>query len=249
MESVVHQSPGDVLLVDARVLEPAQIQNHLVGDPSVRPRVQHRIVRLQAGLQIVRAEDGLAAGGRQPFGAQHADVAIRNEQHAGAAPWRRRDCRNGMLTTHRHHGVAGQVRREMRGHGNRSHAGSSPAMRDGKRLVQVEMTDIGADLSRAREPNLRVHVGAVHVHLPAVLVHDVADFLDAILEHAVRGGIRNHQGGKPLAVLFALALRSSTSTLPCSSVRTTTTRMPAATAVAGLVPWADAGISTTSRCA
>ena len=36
--------------------------------------------------------------------------------------------------------------------------------------------------------------------------------------------------------------------LPSRVLATTTTRMPAMTALAGLVPCADAGISTTSRC-
>ena len=45
----------------------------------------------------------------------------------------------------------------------------------------------------------------------------------------------------------ALRLRSSTSTLPMSSQSTTTTRIPAITALAALVPWADDGIRHTSR--
>ena len=36
--------------------------------------------------------------------------------------------------------------------------------------------------------------------------------------------------------------------LPSAVLATTTTRMPAMTALAGLVPCAEAGISTTSRC-
>ena len=38
------------------------------------------------------------------------------------------------------------------------------------------------------------------------------------------------------------------SMLPDSSVATTTTRMPAITADAAFVPWADAGMRQTSRC-
>ena len=45
-----------------------------------------------------------------------------------------------------------------------------------------------------------------------------------------------------------LACRSATSTLPASSQATTTTRMPAMTALAALVPCAELGIRQTSRC-
>jgi hypothetical protein len=46
----------------------------------------------------------------------------------------------------------------------------------------------------------------------------------------------------------AFFLKSSTSMFPSLVLATTRTRMPAMTALAGLVPCADAGISTTSRC-
>ena len=50
----------------------------------------------------------------------------------------------------------------------------------------------------------RVHVRAVHVHLPAVLVDDVADLDDRFLEHAVRRRIRHHQRGEIVLVLLGL---------------------------------------------
>ena len=45
----------------------------------------------------------------------------------------------------------------------------------------------------------------------------------------------------------ALARRSATSTLPSSSLATGTTRIPAITALAGLVPWADIGMRQVVR--
>ena len=82
--------------------------------------------------------------------------------------------------------MARQIRRQMRGHANRSHPGAAAAVRNRERLVQVQVADVGADRRRARQPDLRVHVGAVHVHLAAVLVDDRADLADVVLEHAVR---------------------------------------------------------------
>ena len=73
----------------------------------------------------------------------------------------------------------------MLGHADRPHARAAAAVGDAEGLVQVEVADVGADVARAAEPDLRVHVGAVHVDLPAVLVHDRADLPDRPLEHAV----------------------------------------------------------------
>ena len=65
------------------------------------------------------------------------------------------------------------------------------------------------------EADLGVHVGAVHVDLAAVLVDDPADLLDVLLEHAVRGGVGDHQRGELVLVLpRPWPRRSSRSTLP-----------------------------------
>ena len=59
-------------------------------------------------------------------------------------------------------------------------------MRDAERLVQVQVADVGAHHRRAGEADLRIHVGPVQIHLPAVSMDDGADFLHAVLEYAVR---------------------------------------------------------------
>jgi len=101
---------------------------------------------------------------------------------------------------------------------------------------------------RGGEAHEGVHVGAVHVHLPAVGVDDVAKLRDASLEDTVRGGVGHHDRGKVLRVLRRLGRRSARSTLPLSSQATTTTCMPAMCAEAGLVPWAELGMRQMSRC-
>ena len=94
----------------------------------------------------------------------------------------------------------------MRRDGNRAHPGPAAAMRDAERLVQVQVTDVGADRGRAGEPDLCVQVRAIHVDLAAVLVHDTTDLLDRRLEDPVRRGIRHHQRAQRVLVLFRLRL-------------------------------------------
>ena len=69
----------------------------------------------------------------------------------------------------------------MRGDGDRAHAGPAAAVRDAEGLVQIQMRDVGAEFAGRGEPDQRVEVGAVDVHLAAVRVHDVADVPDAAL--------------------------------------------------------------------
>ena len=74
-----------------------------------------------------------------------------------------------------HDRMTGQERREVLRHADRPHARAAAAVRDAERLVQVQVADVGADVARAAEADLRVHVRAVHVDLAAVLVDDPAD--------------------------------------------------------------------------
>ncbi len=71
--------------------------------------------------------------------------------------------------------MPGQERREMRLDRHGTDAGSAAAVRDAERLVQVEVRHVGAEMAGRREPDQRVEVRAVDVHLAAVRVHDLAD--------------------------------------------------------------------------
>ena len=57
---------------------------------------------------------------------------------------------------------------------DRTHAWSAAAVGNGKSFVQVQVHDIRADFRRAANSNHGVHVGAVHVHLAAIVMHDLA---------------------------------------------------------------------------
>ena len=85
---------------------------------------------------------------------------------------------------------------------DRTHAGSAPAVRDAKGLVQVQMTDIGAVVTRPAQADLGVHVGAVEVDLAAVVVNDLADLANTGLEDSVGRWIGHHQRPETFAMLL-----------------------------------------------
>ena len=90
-------------------------------------------------------------------------------------------------------GCAGQEGHQMFGHTDRSHARAAAAVRDAKCFVQIQVTNIRAIIAGTTEPDLRIHVRAVHVNLAAMGMNDVADFTDSRLEHAMGGRISHHQ--------------------------------------------------------
>ena len=83
--------------------------------------------------------------------------------------------------------MAGQKWNQMFRHANRPDARAAAAVRNAKRLVQIQMAHVRADEAGRGQADLRVHVRAVHIDLPAVRVDDLANLADGFLEHAVRG--------------------------------------------------------------
>ena len=80
-------------------------------------------------------------------------------------------------------------------HGYRAGAGSAAAVRSGKRLVQVQVHHVDAEIAGTRNARQRVHVGAVHIQQRALGVQDVRDLGDVFLEHAEGVGIGDHDPG------------------------------------------------------
>ena len=70
-------------------------------------------------------------------------------------------------------------------YGDRAFPRAPSAMRDGKGFMQVQVTNIGPDDSRVGQPDLGVHVGAVHVYLSAVFMDDADDVEDLLLKHTM----------------------------------------------------------------
>ena len=201
MEAIVHQPLCHVLGADAAAfLEMAQIEDAFVRHAARGPLVEHREVRRQARRDVVGIDDGELGGAADAARAHHADVHPRDQQDE------RTPIRSGRYSAVAVERVRGQIRREMGGHRDGSHARPAAAVRDAEGLVQVDVADVGADQRRLRQPGERVHVGAVHVDLAARRVHQLADARDAFLEHAVRRRVGHHQHGEALAVLGHLAL-------------------------------------------
>ena len=70
-------------------------------------------------------------------------------------------------------------------------------------LVKIEMTDISAVIAWTTQADLSIHIGAIKVHLPAMLMNDFAYGLDSSFEHTVSGRIRHHERSEVVGVLLS----------------------------------------------
>ena len=100
-------------------------------------------------------------------------------------------------------------RREMLRDTDRANAGPAAAVRNAKRFVQIEMTNVRAHVARPAKPDLRIHVRAIHVNLAAVRMNNLANFADGGFENAVRGWIRHHQCGQIIFVRLGFGAQIS----------------------------------------
>jgi len=118
-----------------------------------------------------------------------------------------------------------------------------------ERLVEVQVAHVGADVAGPAQAHLRVHIGAIHVDLAAVLMDDLADPFDRRFEHAVRRRIGHHQRSERGGVLFRLGLEirdvdvAVLVGLHHHDLHTGHDR------AGGIVPCADCGIRQVVRCA
>ena len=78
-------------------------------------------------------------------------------------------------------------------HADRAHPRPAAAVGDAEGLVQVEMRHVRPEPARQTEAQQGVEVGAVHVDLAAGRMDHRADLDDGFLEHAMRGGVGDHQ--------------------------------------------------------
>src|SRR5262249_56243963 len=68
------------------MVERPEVEDHFMRDAAVVIRVEHVIVILQTRLEIIRVQDGVARRVGHSCGTQHADVSVRDQQNARAAP-------------------------------------------------------------------------------------------------------------------------------------------------------------------
>ena len=78
---------------------------------------------------------------------------------------------------------------------DRSAAGSAAAVGRGEGLMQVEVHDVEAHVTRTHGAQERIHVGPVVIQQAAAIVHQGRDLLDIFLEEAQGVGVGHHDAG------------------------------------------------------
>ena len=191
---------------------------HSCATRPFRAGVEHRVVLVAAGPRRSSPPAiAVSVARRQPVRAHHPHVRPGDRQDAGRPVRRRRDRADPGRRSGR------RVQRVVR-------AGTAPGARAPRPgptpgppppcgmqnvLCRFRCETSAAEPARPGQPDQRVEVRAVDVHLAAGVVHRGADLGDVVLEHPVRGRVGDHQRGQPSRrARSILARRSSRSTSP-----------------------------------
>ena len=86
-------------------------------------------------------------------------------------------------------------------HTNGTHARTTTTMRNGKCFMQVQVTNIRTDQTGSGKSYLCIHIRTIHVHLSAMFVNYIRDFLYCFFIDPISTRISDHDTGKLLAVL------------------------------------------------
>jgi hypothetical protein len=91
--------------------------------------------------------------------------------------------------------MARQERREMGRNPNRPHPWPATAVRDAEGFVEIKMANIRPNIAGAAQTYLGIHISPIHVDLPAMLMHNLANLLDGFFKNPVGRRVGDHEGG------------------------------------------------------
>ena len=167
--------------------------------------VEHREVLGEPGRHVVRRQHGDRGRRGQPLGAHHPHVGPGDRQDARRAVRRRADRADALAPRGSGcPGCDGQVRRQVLAHADRADAGTAAAVRDAERLVQVEVATRRRRTRRAGRSPTSAFRFAPSTYTWPPAVHGRAELADAVLVHAVRRRVGDHDRGEVVGVLLAL---------------------------------------------
>ena len=198
MDAKVDQSFGDIERTNARCACDLPFEQCLVHRDAVDCL---RVDFAELDLKIICVEHRDFAHLTQPLCPQRTNIGPRAHQHAKVAvkDFHAADALRGSKQLVAGVGFAhtwtGQKWRERCGATDRAAAGATAAVRGGKRLVQVVVHKIEAQIAGARDTKDRVEVRAVAIHQSACFVYQPRYLVYVLLKDAERVGVGQHQTG------------------------------------------------------
>ena len=174
-----------------------------MGHPAVGTRVERGEMIAEADADVVGSEDRPLGRALQAVPSHHPAIHPADRQDGGIAERRRRDStdRAGRQPPG---GMPGEEGDEILDDTHRPHPRPAAAVRNAKRLVEIEVADVAAKLPRRNRADERIHVCPVDVHPPAMGVDEPAQLPDFGLEHAMRARVGDHHRRQPVGILLAL---------------------------------------------
>src|SRR6266498_967494 len=121
MESIILKTFRNINSFNPRrFFELPCIQNKFMSAPSVRVRVQNRIMRFQPRQDVIGVEKSNLGRMGQPLPTHHLDICMTDRKNTCASPRSSIDWIDCLITSTRYQRVAWKIWDQMTLHGNRS---------------------------------------------------------------------------------------------------------------------------------
>ena len=189
MIAVVEQALGNIHRGDTRGLILQAIEHELMTARRVDGEFIDILERL---LDIIGIKRGKGSYESHLIAPQREDIG-QGAHHDGEI---------AMIRRH-----TGEERLQALAHTNRTRAWATTAMRRGEGLVEVDVHDIEAHITRATGSEHGVEVGTVVVHQSASIVDELCNLRDARLEESQGVGVGHHHGSYLWSLLSNDALK------------------------------------------
>ena len=182
-----------------------------MSDQTAGAGVQHRVLVVQLLRNVVSVQNRVLRRVLQTLSTSHRNVHPANRQNTGRTEERLRNRQSsivGELTLRVSTVcVTRQELRQVLTNSQRANTGAATTVRNGEGLVQVQVRNVAAELTRLSEAHLSVQVCTIQVHLATRLVNQLANLSNLLFKHTVSGGVGNHDAGNLGTVLLDLCLQ------------------------------------------
>src|SRR5690554_6466624 len=89
-------------------------------------------------------------------------------------------------------------------HANGPNSRSAPTMRNGKSLMQIQMTNIGSYKTGTGQSHLGIHIGPIHIYLSPMSMHQLTQLFYGSLKNPVGRRVGNHDTSQAIFKLSSL---------------------------------------------
>lgn len=203
VETVVHESLGNVFFSDSVFFEFVAIEDELVSHSSLFSSEFNLVCTVKLVSHVVGVQNGLLSGLQEARSSHHLDESVGNWNNTGITVWSSSDS-TALSAFDWYLSVTWDEWLKMLLVTNGSDSWSTTSVRNRESLMKIQVAYVSTDQTWGGKTKLSVHVRTIHVNLTTIPVDRVAAILDRAFEYTMGRWVSNHDTGEFFGELLGL---------------------------------------------